>query len=93
MGVVFSTPAGCIEMIRMQWTLTPLHEVLTERQATKALKDTQMSRERMPLLSYSDAAIQQLIAQGTEVKIGDIIRITRHSITSIEVFYYRRVVP
>ena len=76
----------------MQWTLTPLHEVLTERQANKALKDTQMTRERMPLLKYSDAAIQHLIEQGTEVKVGDIIRITRHSLTAAEVYYYRRVV-
>lgn len=79
-------------LIRMEWTLTPLHEVLTERQVTKALKDTQMSRERMPLLKYSDAAIQSLIAQGTQVKVGDIIRITRHSLTATQVYYYRRVV-
>ena len=79
-------------LIRMEWTLTPLHEVLTERQANKALKDTQMTRERMPLLKYSDAAIQNLISQGTEVKVGNIIRITRHSFTATEVYYYRRVV-
>lgn len=76
----------------MEWTLTPLHEVLTERQANKALKDTQMARERMPLLKYSDAAIQNLISQGVEVKLGDIIRITRHSFTATEVYYYRRVI-
>jgi DNA-directed RNA polymerase subunit H (RpoH/RPB5) len=76
----------------MQWTLTPLHEVLTVRQAAKALRDTKMTVERLPLLKYSDAAIQQLISQGTEVKLGDIIRITRHSFTSKEVYYYRRVV-
>ena len=77
----------------MEWTLTPLHEVLTDRQAAKALRDTQMTIERMPLLSYSDAAIQALIEQGTEVKVGDIIRITRHSLTVQTVKYYRRVVP
>jgi len=76
----------------MQWTLTPRHEVLTVRQAAKALRDTKMTVERLPLLKYSDAAIQQLIKQGNDVKLGDIIRITRHSLTSNEVYYYRRVV-
>ena len=76
----------------MEWTLTPRHEVLTVRQAAKALRDTKMTVERLPLLKYSDAAIQQLIKQGTDVKLGDIIRITRHSLTSNEVYYYRRVV-
>jgi len=77
----------------MEWTLTPPHEVLTDRQASKALREIQTTVERLPLLRFSDAAIQQLIAQGTGVKLGDIIRITRHSITSGEVYYYRRVVP
>jgi len=76
----------------MEWTLTPRHEVLTVRQAAKALRDTKMTVERLPLLKYSDAAIQQLIKQGNDVKLGDIIRITRHSLTSNEVYYYRRVV-
>jgi len=76
----------------MQWTLTPPHEVLTERQASKALRDIQVSFEKLPLLAYGDAAIKQLIASGVEVNVGDVIRITRQSITSGEVYYYRRVV-
>lgn len=77
----------------MQWTLAPLHEVLSEAQANKALRETQMTRENMPLLRYSDAALQRLIASGVEVKIGDIIKITRESFTTGTVFYYRRVIP
>ena len=77
----------------MQWTLAPLHEVLSETQANRALRETQMTRETMPLLRFSDAALQRLIKSGTEVKIGDIIRITRESFTTGTVFYYRRVIP
>ena len=77
----------------MQWTLTPLHEVLTARQTAKVLRDTKMSMDRLPLLKYSDAAIQQLISQGAEVMIGDVIRITRQSLTTGVAYYYRRVVP
>ena len=92
LGVGFFTATDCIGTIGMEWTLTPRHEVLTVRQAAKALRDTKMTVERLPLLKYSDAAIQQLIKQGNDVKLGDIIRITRHSLTSNEVYYYRRVV-
>ena len=52
-----------------------------------------MTRENMPLLRYSDAALQRLIASGVTVKIGDIIKITRESFTTGTVFYYRRVIP
>lgn len=76
----------------MQWSLTPPHEVLSKTAAAKALKETKIPFERLPLLKYSDAAIQQLIAQGIEVRIGDVIRITRKSLTSDTVYYYRRVV-
>ncbi len=76
----------------MQWTLAPLHEVLSDRQANKALRETQMTRENMPLLKYSDAALQRLIASGVDVKVGDIIRITRESFTTGTAFYYRRVI-
>ena len=77
----------------MQWTLTPLHEVLTARQTAKVLRDTKMAMDRLPLLKYSDAAIQQLVSQGAEVKIGDVIRVNRQSLTTGVAHYYRRVVP
>ena len=65
-------------MIRMQWSLTPPHEVLSKTAAAKALKETNDTLNlRLPLLKYSDAAIQQLIAQGIEVKLGDVIRINQ----------------
>tara|TARA_B100000035_G_scaffold33066_1_gene25144 strand:- start:393 stop:626 length:234 start_codon:yes stop_codon:yes gene_type:complete len=76
----------------MQWTLTPPHEVLSKTAAAKALRDIKVPFERLPLLKYSDAAIQQLVAKGIEVKIDDVIRITRQSLTTGDVYYYRRVV-
>lgn len=76
----------------MAWTLTPKHEVLSERAATMQLNRLGLSREELPLIAYRDAALQQLIEDGTEIKLDDVIRITRKSKTVGEAYYYRRVV-
>ena len=76
----------------MAWTLTPKHEVLTERAATIQLNKIGLSRDELPLIAYRDAALQQLIEDGVEIKLNDVIRITRKSKTVGEAYYYRRVV-
>lgn len=76
----------------MAWTLTPKHEVLTERAATVQLNKIGLTRDELPLIAYRDAALQQLIEDGVEIKLNDVIRITRKSKTVGEAYYYRRVV-
>ena len=76
----------------MAWTLTPKHEVLTERAATIQLNKIGLTRDELPLIAYRDAALQQLIEDGVEIKLNDVIRITRKSKTVGEAYYYRRVV-
>ena len=76
----------------MTWTLTPKHEVLTERAATIQLNKIGLTRDELPLIAYRDAALQQLIEDGVEIKLNDVIRITRKSKTVGEAYYYRRVV-
>lgn len=72
--------------------LMPPHEVLSETAAKRQLKQLGIAKEKLPLLALSDAAVQKLIADGNDVKVGDVIRITRKSFTVSESYYYRQVV-
>lgn len=76
----------------MTFGLMPLHEVLSEAAAKRELKQVGINREKLPLLSYSDAAVQALIKEGKSVSVGDVVRITRKSFTVGEAYYYRQVV-
>tara|TARA_B100000073_G_C23706941_1_gene562662 strand:+ start:1032 stop:1271 length:240 start_codon:yes stop_codon:yes gene_type:complete len=74
------------------WHFTPKHEKLSESQAKRELKKINVTLEELPLIKYGDAAIQVLVNDGEEIKIGDVIRITRDSKTGGEIPYYRKVV-
>lgn len=76
----------------MGFGLMPPHVLLSEAQAKRELKTLGINRENLPLIAYSDAAIQHLIDQGTTVSPGDVIKITRRSKTMGEAYYYRQVV-
>ena len=78
--------------ITMSFGLMPLHEVLSEAAAKRELKQVGIAREKLPLLAYSDAAVQALIKEGKSVQVGDVVRITRKSFTVGEAYYYRQVV-
>jgi len=74
------------------WHFTPKHEKITATQAKRELKAINVTLEELPLIKYKDAAIQRLVEDGDEIKIGDVIRITRNSKTGGEIPYYRKVV-
>lgn len=76
----------------MGFGLTPEHILLSEPQAKRELKQLGIPREKLPLISYSDAAIQSLIKEGKTISLGDVIRIKRKSMTVGEAYYYRQVV-
>lgn len=73
--------------------LMPEHVLLSDSQAKRELKKLNIEYERLPLILYSDAAIQYLIQQGKQISVGDVIRVTRKSEISTvgSAFYYRRV--
>jgi len=77
----------------MTWSLTPKHVILSDTAAKRVLKSLNISLSELPLIRYRDAAIQQLIEDGVDIKMDDVVQITRKSMTSGEVYYYRRVVP
>lgn len=79
--------------IAMRWKHTPLHEILTESQAKRTLKAINISHEELPLIKYSDAALESLRQAEQSTPIGSVVRITRNTVTAGDKFYYRRVIP
>lgn len=76
----------------MGFGLMPPHVLLSEAQAKRELKMLGISKEDLPLISYSDAAVRHLVDQGAKISVGDVIKITRRSMTVGEAYYYRQVV-
>ena len=67
--------------------LIPKHTKLSDKQKEKVLEDYHISLKELPRMSVGDPAIQAL-----ETKPGDIIKITRNSLTAGEATFYRVVV-
>ena len=65
----------------------PKHEIMTIKEAHKALKDFNCTPTELPLIFVNDPAII-----GLGVKPGDMIKISRKSPTAGESIYYRYVV-
>ena len=76
----------------MRWKHTPLHEVLTETQANRALRALKILREELPLIKYADAALASLRDSEQSTPIGSVVRITRKTVNAGDKFYYRRVI-
>ena len=67
--------------------LSPTHEKLTADEVQKLLKDYNVEYAKLPKISITDPSIEQL-----EVKLGDVIKISRKSPTSGNTVYYRMVI-
>jgi DNA-directed RNA polymerase subunit H (RpoH/RPB5) len=68
----------------------PKHSVLSATQARMLLKRLNLETERLPTISIDDAAVSALRGE-TEVNVGDIIQISRTSISAGEKTYWRLV--
>lgn len=64
----------------------PKHEKLSENEKKEILTKYNVSVKQFPKIGLKDAAIKHL-----EVKIGDIVKITRKSPTAGDSVYYRVV--
>ncbi|MBI2145300.1 DNA-directed RNA polymerase subunit H [Candidatus Woesearchaeota archaeon] len=67
--------------------LVPKHEKLSEKEKGEVLGQYSSSIDDFPRILKRDAALQ-----GINVKQGDLIRITRKSVTAGETVFYRVVV-
>ncbi|MFQ5621228.1 MAG: DNA-directed RNA polymerase subunit H [Candidatus Nanoarchaeia archaeon] len=67
--------------------LVPKHEVLSTEDKDKFLEKHNLTLPELPEIAIDDPAIKALKA-----KKGDVIKITRNSLTAGESVFYRRVV-
>ena len=66
--------------------LVPKHEVLDQAQVEQLFVDFKVSPQNLPVIFISDPALLSM-----EVKMGDIIKISRKSATAGTATFYRRV--
>lgn len=66
--------------------LVPKHEVLGKEEADELLLRFNISKRQMPQISSKDAAIKDL-----NLKRGDVVKITRNSMTTNKSIFYRVV--
>ncbi|MBI3036940.1 DNA-directed RNA polymerase subunit H [Candidatus Woesearchaeota archaeon] len=67
--------------------LVPRHEKLSEKEKDEVLKSYSATTDDFPRILKRDAALQ-----GINVKFGDMIKITRRSLTAGQTVFYRVVV-
>ena len=67
--------------------LSPTHEKLTADEVEQLLKNYNVEYAKLPKISITDPSIDNL-----EVKLGDVIKISRKSPTSGNAVYYRMVI-
>ncbi len=73
--------------IILNHSLVPKHEILSKTATEKLLKEYNLTKDHIPKILSTDPAVQAI-----DAKRGDILRITRTSLTAGEAVYYRLVV-
>ena len=68
-------------------SLVPIHTKLTEEEAKKVLDEFNITKDEIPKILLSDAAIKDLTPE-----YGDVIKISRPSPTNTKTTFYRVVV-
>jgi DNA-directed RNA polymerase subunit H len=67
-------------------SLVPKHEVLSKSAAEALLKELKVGKDHLPKIRTDDPVVKHLGA-----KRGDVVRVTRNSMTAGEATYYRVV--
>lgn len=75
-----------IEFFPREHTLVPPHEVLNQEEVEALFIRYKVSPQNLPVIFADDAALK-----GMDVKMGDIIKVTRVSPTAGEAIFFRRV--
>ena len=70
-----------------QHVLVPKHEILLKEKAQEVLERYKISPHQLPLIKSSDSA-----AKAIGAKPGDILKITRNSLTAGRAVVYRYVI-
>jgi len=67
-----------------QHILVPKHEKLSEKEKKELLEKHSISFEQLPRIFANDPAVR-----GMNIKTGDVVKITRQSMTAGHTVYYR----
>ena len=77
----------------LKHTMVPRHELLTDDEADKVLKRLKITRDQLPKIKDSDAAIRTLkAAMNRDIPEKSVVRIIRDSQTSETAEVYRLVI-
>ena len=77
----------------LEHDLVPEHTLLSEEEADKVLAELRVTRDQLPKIRKSDAAIKVLeSALGKPIELGSVIKVVRKSETAEEFVAYRLVV-
>lgn len=76
-----------VEFDVLSHQLVPKHQVLTEKESEKILKDFKITKDQIPKILITDPCVKRI-----DGKVGDIIRIIRESPTAGVSEFYRIVV-
>lgn len=73
--------------------MVPMHEILEPEEAAKVLEKYDIKLHHLPKIKYKDAALAALRdIHGIKMEEGDVIKITRRSLTAGVFIAYRVVV-
>ena len=72
--------------------LVPEHEILSEKDAKKILKEYKITADQLPKIRKEDPVLKTLEMAGYEIHEGDIIKITRKSESARVSVVYRMIV-
>jgi DNA-directed RNA polymerase subunit H len=72
--------------------LVPEHEILSEKEAKKILKEYKITADQLPKIRKEDPVLKTLEMAGHEILEGDIIKITRKSESARVSVVYRMIV-
>jgi len=67
--------------------LVPKHEILTKKATKELLETYKIEKEALPKITILDPVVKAI-----DAKKGDVLRITRKSLTAGEAVYYRVIV-
>ena len=70
----------------LQHVLVPKHEKISDKDKAALFEQYQISEKDLPKIPITDPAIRHL-----DLKVGDVIKITRTSPTAGHVYFYRGV--
>ena len=75
----------------LQHDLVPEHILLSEEEANKVLLDLNITRDQLPQIKKSDAAVRVLENINGPIEVGRVIKVIRKSSTAEEFVAYRLV--